>query len=74
MLDPIPAAVTRSGMSWQSAPKMASTVRWPVISEPPKTGAGGSGLTIVRGGAITSTARKQPAFVGIEPSSRQRTA
>ncbi len=54
---PTSQAGTRSGATWASAPMTAFAMR-KAVKPRAATAAGGSGLTIVPGGAFTSTARK----------------
>ena len=63
MLAPLPAAITRSGSAPASAPRMASTIRWPVWARAADA-AGNTAFTIVPCGALISIGASIPWFCG----------
>src|SRR3954447_27045298 len=66
-------ATAWSGWACTIAPMMESTAAATVTTRPPQA-AGGFGLTIDPNGSLAMIGRKQPSFMGIEGSTKQRTA
>ena len=71
---PWPAAVTRSGQAWASAPKQTSATRWLTSTLPAPTAAGGRAATRVPPGATIDTGRMAPPLAGIVGSVADRRA